>query len=113
LKEPLNVTSWNMRPTANSMLGIAFAPGAAWNDTHWNNARMGELLTLSLSEIDPDKRHAMYCEMQTLVNNDCGLIIPAHTNILNGVSDRVKGILSNPLGNAGTPEFPEFYWLER
>ena len=72
LKEPLNVTTWNMRPTANAMLSIAFAPGAAWNDTHWNNERMGELLRSSLAEIDPDKRHAMYCEMQTLVHNECG-----------------------------------------
>ena len=111
LKEPLNVTSWNMRPTANSMLSIAYAPGAAWNDTFWNNDRMGELLTQSLSEINPDKRHAMYCEMQTLVNNDCGMVIPAHTNILDGVSESVQGMPSNPLGNAGASEFPEFCWI--
>jgi peptide/nickel transport system substrate-binding protein len=30
MKEPLNVVSWNMRPTANSQLAIQFAPGAAW-----------------------------------------------------------------------------------
>ena len=111
MKEPMNVTSWNMRPTANSMLSIAYAPDAPWNDTFWKNTRMGELLTLSLSETDPDKRHAMYCEMQTLVNDECGMIIPAHTNVLDGVSDRVQGMPSNPLGSLAASEFPEFCWL--
>jgi peptide/nickel transport system substrate-binding protein len=111
MKEPLNVTSWNMRPTANSMLAIAFAPDAAWNDTLWSNARMGELLTLSLAEIDPDKRHAMFCEMQTLVNEECGMIIPMHVNLLDGLSDRVQGIPDNPISNLGGMDFPEFCWL--
>jgi peptide/nickel transport system substrate-binding protein len=111
MKEPLNVTSWNMRPTANSMLAIAFAPDAAWNDTLWSNARMGELLTLSLAETDPDKRHAMFCEMQTLVNEECGMIIAMHVNLLDGLSDRVQGIPDNPISNLGGMDFPEFCWL--
>ncbi|MCP4009570.1 MAG: ABC transporter substrate-binding protein, partial [Proteobacteria bacterium] len=53
MKTPINVVTWNMRPTANAMLSIAFAPDAAWNDTLWNNDRLGELLKLSLSETDP------------------------------------------------------------
>ena len=109
--EPLNVTSWNMRPTANSMLSIAFAPGAAWNDTYWDNERMGELLKLSRAEIDPARRHEMYCEMQTLVHNESGMVIPAHINLIDGVSDRVMGVPSNPLGSLGASEFPEFIWL--
>ena len=43
MKEPLNVVTWNMRPTANSQMAIQFAPGGNWNDTFWNNDRMGEL----------------------------------------------------------------------
>ncbi|MFT5505769.1 MAG: peptide/nickel transport system substrate-binding protein [Gammaproteobacteria bacterium] len=64
MKEPVNVVTWNMRPTANAMLSIQFAPGAAWNDTFWNNERFGKLLSQSLAETDPVKRHDMYCEMQ-------------------------------------------------
>ncbi len=110
--EPLNVTSWNMRPTANSMLSIAFAPGAPWNDTYWDNERVGELLKLSLAELDPDKRHAMYCEIQTLINQESGMVIPMHINVLDGVSNRVQGMPTNPLGNLGACEFPEFCWLD-
>jgi len=111
LKEPLNVVTWNMRPTANSQLGIQFAPGATWNDTFWNNARMGELLTLSLAETDPAKRHTMYCEMQTLVHEGSGMVIPAFSNINDGISDKVMGVPTVPLGQLGGCEWPEFIWL--
>ena len=111
MKEPLNVTSWNMRPTANSMLSIAFAPDAPWNDTLWKNDRVGELLKLALAEIDPDKRHDMYCEIQTLVNTESGMVIPAHLNVLDGISHRVGGMPKNPLGVLGASEFPEYVWI--
>ena len=112
MKEPLNVVTWNMRPTANAMLSIQFAPGAAWNDTFWNNERFGELLKLSLAETDPVKRHAMYCEMQTLVHDGSGMVIPYHVNILDGVNDKIHGIPKQPLGPLGGCEWPEFAWME-
>jgi len=111
MNEPLNVVTWNMRPTANSQMAIQFAPGAAWNDTYWNNDRMGELLQASLSELDPVKRHAMYCEMQTLIHNGSGMVIPAFSNINDAVADNVMGIPKVPLGQLGALEWPEFAWL--
>ncbi|MBX2885721.1 MAG: ABC transporter substrate-binding protein [Granulosicoccus sp.] len=112
MQEPLNVVTWNMRPTANSQMAIQFAPGAAWNDTYWHNDRMGELLKASLSELDPKKRHDMYCEMQTLIHNESGMVIPAHVNILDGLSDSVKGMPTVPLGQLGGCEWPEFCWID-
>jgi peptide/nickel transport system substrate-binding protein len=110
MKEPLNVVTWNMRPTANAMMGIQFAPGGAWNDTFWNNERFGVLLKESLAETDQKKRHDMHCEMQTLVHNGSGMVIPYHTNILDGVSDKIHGIKNVPLGSLGAYTWPEFAW---
>ena len=112
MKTPINVVTWNSRPTANSMLNIAFAPDAPWNDTLWKNARMGELLVASRAVKDPVKRKEMYCEMQTLIHNECGMVIPAHLNYVDGISDKVKGIPKVPLGDLGGSEWPEFIWLE-
>ncbi len=111
MKEPLNVVTWNMRPTANSQMAIQFGPGAAWNDTFWNNERMGELLSMSLAETDPAKRHAMYCEMQTLIHEGSGMVIPAFSNINDGIADNVMGMPTVPLGQLGGCEWPEFIWL--
>jgi len=111
MKEPLNVVTWNMRPTANSQMAIQFGPGGNWNDTFWNNDRMGELLRLSLAEINPDKRHAMYCEMQTLIHNGSGMVIPAFSNINDGIANNIMGMPTVPLGQLGGCEWPEFIWL--
>ena len=110
-KEPINVANWNMRPTANAQIAVQFAPGAAWNDTHWHNERMGELLKLSLSELDPDKRHAMYCEMQTLIHEHSGIVVPAFSNVNDGLAKNVMGVPKIPIGPLGGCEFPEFVWL--
>ncbi len=112
MKTPINVVTWNMRPTANAMLSIAFAPDAAWNDTLWNNERLGELLTTSRGETDPGKRHQMYCEMQTLVNEQSGMVIPAHSNYIDGKSKKLQGLPKVPLGQMGASEWPEFVWLD-
>jgi len=111
MNEPVNVVTWNMRPTAQSQMAIQFGPGAAWNDTYWNNDRMGELLTSSLSELDPDKRHAMMCEMQTLIHEGSGMVIPAFSNINDGIADNIMGMPTVPLGQLGGCEWPEFIWL--
>ncbi len=112
MKVPLNVVSWNMRPTANAMLAIQFAPGAAWNDTFWNSDQMGALLKAQLAETDAQKRHNMLCEMQDLVHNDSGMVIPYHVNQLDGVNQKVQGIPKIPLAPLGGAEWPEFAWLE-
>ena len=112
MKTPMNVTTWNMRPTATIMLGLAFAPDAPWNDTFWKNDRMGVLLKMVKAETNPAKKYEIQCEMQTLVHDESGMIIPAHTNIVDANSPKIKGIPKLPLGNLGGAEWPEFAWKE-
>ena len=112
MREPVNIVTWFMRPTANAMMSVAFAPDAAWNDSFWNNDRMGELLRLSLAELDPNKRHEMYCEMQTLIHDESGMVIPAHPNIITGISSNLMGFPKVPLGVLGGSDWPEFVWLD-
>lgn len=108
MKTPMNVTTWNMRPTANVMMNLAFAPTAPWNDSLWSNERMGQLLIESRAATDASLRHEMMCEMQTLISNESGMIIPAHRNYLDAKSDKIEGITRMPLGALGGYEWPEF-----
>ncbi len=110
MKTPLNVVTWNMRPTANTMLNIAFAPDAPWNDTLWKDERMGKWLKDARAAKDPAKRQEIYCAMQTLVNEECGMVIQAHRNYLDAKSDKVEGLSRMPLGSHGGYEWPEFAW---
>ncbi len=110
MKTPLNVVTWNMRPTANVMLNLAFAPDAPWNDTLWADERMGKWLVESRVATDPAKRHELYCAMQTLIHEESGMVIPAHRNYVDAKSDKVEGIGRMPLGTLGGYEWPEFAW---
>ncbi len=111
LVEPINVVTWLPRPTVNSQIAIQFAPGAAWNDSHWHNDRLGELLKLSLAETNSERREEMYCEMQQLIHNGSGMVIPAFSNINDAIASNVMGVPNLPLGNLGGAEWPEFIWL--
>ena len=111
MKEPINVVNWFMRPTANAQMAIQFAPNGPWNDTYWNNDRMGELLKLSLAELDPVRRHEMYCEMQTLIHEGSGMVIPMFANLNDGLANNVMGVPGVPIGPIGGCEWPEYTWL--
>ena len=64
-----------------------------------------------LAETDPARRYEMLCEMQRLVHEGSGMVIPSHINILDGVSDRIHGIPVVPLGATGAHEWVEFAWM--
>lgn len=116
MKTPLNVVTWDMRPSANVMINLAFAPDAPWNDTLWKSERLGKLLVESRSVKDPAKRHEMFCEMQRLISigsddlPPSGMVIPVHRNYVDGKSDKIEGIGRMPLGSLGGYEWPEFAW---
>lgn len=112
MQTPINVVTWNMRPSATIMLDIAFAPDAPWNDTLWSDERMGQLLTMAKAETNPAKRYEIQCEMQALAHNGSGMVIPAHANVVDGHSSDIKGIPNLALGILGGCEWPEFAWRE-
>lgn len=80
MKHPFSAVYWSGRPTEDAMLTTAYASGAAWNDTFWENARFNELLVAARAELDEAKRREMYYEMQAILNQDGGAIIPMFAN---------------------------------
>ena len=89
MKKPWSAVYWGGRPTEDWMFSTAYSAGAAWNDTFWDNKRFNELLVTARSELDDAKRRAMYVEMQTLVSNDCGAVIPMFASYVMGFSEKV------------------------
>ncbi len=106
LVEPIAVASWNMRPTANIMMTLAFAPSAAWNETRWENQQFEQLLVEVRGVTDPDQRRQMYCDLQTMIHEENGQALPAHRNYVDAVADHVGGLTHVPLNNFGGAEAP-------
>ncbi|MGC6521008.1 MAG: ABC transporter substrate-binding protein [Candidatus Puniceispirillaceae bacterium] len=64
LKAPMCVVSWNMRPTANLMMTLAFKSDAAWNETYHQDPEFDKILVEVRGVTDPAKRKEMYHTLQ-------------------------------------------------
>lgn len=109
---PFFMSTWSPRPTANMMLSLIFHSEAAYNESKFRNERVDQLLLETLAETDTERRKEMFCEIQTIVSNEAGNIIPWHQAIVDGVATRVKGMPRVPLNNLGGCEWPEFVWID-
>lgn len=111
MQKPWCAAYWGSWPTANEMFTLAYSSGADWNDTFWENERFNELLVRARSETDVAKRRAMYGEMQRIVRDDGGAVVPMFANFLMGRRDRVThGELGNDRGFDGY-RMIERWWI--
>lgn len=89
MKSPWAASYWSGRPTEDWMLSQIYSGESSWNETRWSSPRFDELLTMARVELDESKRGEMYGEMQQLIHEDGGAVIPLFANHLIGYSDKV------------------------
>lgn len=89
MKKPWSASYWGGYTTEDAMLSIAFASDAPWNESQWDNPRFDELLVVSRAELNQDLRREMYREMQILLRDDGGSIIPMFANSVHARNDRI------------------------
>ena len=89
MKKPFTAVYWSGRPVEDAMFTTAYKSGASWNDTFWSNARFDELLGLARAELDVGKRQEMYYEMQAILNQDGGAVIPMFASYVFATSEKV------------------------
>jgi peptide/nickel transport system substrate-binding protein len=79
-QKPWCASYWFGTPTADGIFTQAYAAGGSWNDTYWNDEKFNKLLIAARGELDETKRAAMYRDMQLLVRDEGGAVIPAFAN---------------------------------
>ena len=89
MKVPWSASYWSGRPTADMMFTIGYKAGGNWTESHWNNPRFEQLLIQGRAELDEAKRSEIYVEMQTIVNQDGGSVIPCFANNVDAASDKL------------------------
>jgi peptide/nickel transport system substrate-binding protein len=80
LKKPFCMAGWGQRPTPDIIFSLGYAKGADWNESHFDDDRFNKLLVEARAEIDSKKRAEMYGEMQRIVSDKGGTIIPFFRN---------------------------------
>ena len=89
LKKPFCACYWSGRATEDWMFSSAYAAGAPWNDTKWDNARFQELLVSARAELDSDVRRGQYYEMQQILSTEGGALVPMFANYVQAVNNRI------------------------
>jgi peptide/nickel transport system substrate-binding protein len=112
MKHPLGFGNINPRPSADILLTLFFKSDAAWNECGWKNEKFDQLLAAARAETDEAKRKQMYWDMQALVHEGSGIGIPIFLSLIDGLSTKVKGLGSIPLGGLMGYNFAENVWLE-
>ncbi len=90
LKKPWCACYWAGYATEDLMLSTGYSSGAAWNDTHWNNETFDRLLVTARAELDEPKRREMYMEMQRILRDEGGAVVPMFANAIDARTDKVS-----------------------
>jgi peptide/nickel transport system substrate-binding protein len=77
LKKPWCACYWGSRPVEDMILSIAYLSGAPWNDTHIKLDQLDQLISVARAEIDETKRRQHYSDIQQIISNEGGSIVPA------------------------------------
>ncbi len=112
MKKPWCAVFWSGRSTEDMMFSTAYAKGVSWNDTYWDHTRFNELLVTARAELDEKKRRDMYVEMQRIVRDEGGVVVPMFSADLAAASDKIE---HGKLGaNAELDGFraPERWWFK-
>ena len=78
---------WSGRPTEDWQFTEGYLSTANYNDTFWKNERFDRLLLEARSELDENRRREMYVEMQRMVSNEGGQVVPVFAADLLAASD--------------------------
>ena len=108
-KKPFCACYWGGRPVEDQMFSTAYAAGEPWNDTAWEHERFNQLLVAARAEVDEAKRREMYAEMQQLVRDEGGVIVPMFASYVFATSDKV----ATPKQMGSNWDLDGERWMER
>lgn len=91
MKHPAVATRWSQRP-ADQVLNEAFRSTATWNETFFKNSDFDKQLDSARSELDFEKRKALYAKLQNTLWDKGGALIPYHLNVTRALRANVTGL---------------------
>lgn len=90
-KQPFSASYWGGRPTQDQMYATAYYSKADWNDTRFVREDFDKLLFQARSELDKDKRVALYKSMGEMVRDEGGVITPMFNDFIDATGPKVAG----------------------
>ena len=96
LEVDLGVTWWADRVVPQIYLDLAYRSDATWNESHWQDERLDELIDFARSALDQDARIAAYKDIQRLFLDEGPIIVPYFTVSFMVMASHVSGVELHP-----------------
>ncbi|MEM9909846.1 MAG: ABC transporter substrate-binding protein [Pseudomonadota bacterium] len=112
LKAPVHFGNINPRPTPDILFSLLYTSDAKWNESQYKSEKFDKMLIEARGTLDEELRKDIYWDMQEMIANDAGTIIPAYLANVDALASSVKGMQPNPLGGQMGYAFAEYIWLE-
>jgi peptide/nickel transport system substrate-binding protein len=111
LHKPFAESVWGGNPTADLMLSTVYAGTSGQNETHWVRPRFDQLLAAGRAEPNVAKRKQIYHDLQFMLHEEGGAIIPVFSNFLNGASKKIRGFAAMPCEDMSGNRAAEKVWF--
>ena len=92
----LGVTWWGDRVVPQIYLDLAYRSDATWNESHWQDERLDELIDFTRSALDEEARTAAYKEIQRLFLDEGPIIVPYFYAAFMVMASHVSGVVMHP-----------------
>jgi peptide/nickel transport system substrate-binding protein len=112
LKAPVHFGNINPRPTPDILFSLLYSSDAPWNESQYKSEKFDSMMVEARGALDDEKRTEIYWEMQEMIANEAGTIIPAYISNVDALSTNVGGLKANPLGGMMGYAFAEYVWLD-
>ena len=96
LEVDLGVTWWGDRVSPQIYLDLAYRSDATWNESHWQDERLDELIDFARSALDEDARAAAYKDIQRLFLEEGPIIVPYFYASFMVMASHVSGVELHP-----------------
>jgi peptide/nickel transport system substrate-binding protein len=95
LKVPFMTVNWLGR-IPDAALSVVFICDADWNEAHYCNPYMDELVFMARTQDNIEDRRKTYAEIQQILVDDVPEIIPVFMPVFMGLRDNVQGVEAHP-----------------
>ncbi|MBO0144860.1 ABC transporter substrate-binding protein [Agrobacterium sp. Ap1] len=112
LKAPIHFGNINPRPTPDILFSLLYASNAPWNESQYKSEKFDSMLVEARGLLDEAKRKEIYGQMQVMVAEEAGTIIPVYISNVDAITEKLKGLQANPLGGMMGYAFAEYVWID-
>ena len=110
LKQNFAQSLWFAYDSVFSQMARSVAPGAPFNETHWNNPKWTSIYNQALATVDDAKRSELADELQKILWDEGGYVWWGDFPLIDGLAPTLEGVVPNSGGPLGNGDFQD-WWL--